>query len=332
MLAAELSGVNQKLEIIEVPNPKLENGEVLVQIKAAALNHRDNWIRKGKYAGLKFPIILGSDGAGIVVEAFNDEDQHWIGKEVIINPSMNWGDNDNFQGPEFEILGLPNNGTFAQFVKVKATQLFLKPNHLSFEQSAAFPLAGLTAFRALFTKANLQPKEKVLIAGVGGGAATFAMLWAINAGAQVYVTSSSDEKIKQALTLGAKGGVNYKTEGWADEIKSLSNGIDVIIDSALGDGFEHHFKYTNPGTRIVFFGATAGDLPSLNPRIIFWKQIQILGTTMGNAKEFEAMVEFINKHKIIPVVDEVFKLNDINDAFLAMENAKQFGKIVLSID
>ena len=129
-----------------------------------------------------------------------------------------------------------------------------------------------------------------------------------------------------------KGGVNYKTEGWADEIKSLSNGIDVIIDSALGDGFEQHFKYTNPGTRIVFFGATAGDLPSLNPRIIFWKQIQILGTTMGNAKEFEAMVEFINKHKIIPVVDEVFKLNDINDAFLAMENAKQFGKIVLSID
>jgi NADPH:quinone reductase-like Zn-dependent oxidoreductase len=332
MLAAELKGVNQKLEIVEVPKPKLDKGEVLVNIKAAALNHRDNWIRKGKYAGLKFPIILGSDGAGIVVEVFNDADKHWISKEVVINPSLNWGGNDNFQGPDFEILGLPNNGTFAQFVKVQATQLFLKPNHLSFEQAAAFPLAGLTAFRALFTKANLQPNEKVLIAGVGGGAATFAMLWAINAGAQVYVTSSSDEKIKQAITLGAKGGVNYKTEGWADEIKSLSNGIDVIIDSALGDGFEQHFKYTNPGARIVFFGATAGDLPSLNPRIIFWKQIQILGTTMGNAQEFESMVEFINQRKIIPVVDQVFKLTDINEAFLAMQNAKQFGKIVLSIN
>jgi NADPH:quinone reductase-like Zn-dependent oxidoreductase len=329
MLALELKGVDQNFEIVETAKPILEKGEVLVQIKAAALNHRDNWIRKGKYAGLKFPIILGSDGAGIVVETFNEQDKHWIDKEVVINPGLNWGNNDNFQGPNFEILGLPNNGTFAQYVKVLTSQLYLKPQHLSFEQAAAFPLAGLTAYRALFTKANLQANDKVLIAGVGGGAATFAMLWAINSGAHVYVTSSSNEKIKQAINLGAKGGVNYTEEDWAEQIKDLSNGIDIIIDSALGDGFQNHLKYTNPGARIVFFGATAGDLPPLNARIIFWKQIQILGTTMGNAKEFEAMVSFITKHQIIPVVDQVFDLKDANQAFTAMENAKQFGKIIL---
>ena len=332
MLTLELKGIEQNFEIVDVPKPVLEEGEVLVQIKAAALNHRDNWIRKGKYAGLKFPITLGSDGAGIVVETFNEQDKHWLNKEVVINPGLNWGDHDNFQGSDFEILGLPSHGTFAQFVKIKASQLHLKPKHLSFEQAAAFPLAGLTAYRALFTKANLKANDKVLIAGVGGGAATFAMLWAIHSGAEVFVTSSSNDKIKQAINLGAKGGVNYQENDWALQIKELSKGIDIIIDSALGDGFSNHLKYTNPGARIVFFGATAGDLPPLNARIIFWKQIQILGTTMGNNKEFEAMVAFINKYQIIPVVDQVFDLTDGNLAFDAIENAKQFGKIILRCD
>jgi zinc-binding alcohol dehydrogenase/oxidoreductase len=332
MLALELKGVNQNFEIVEIPKPILEKGEALIQIKAAALNHRDNWIRKGKYAGLKFPIILGSDGSGIVNQVFDGSDEHWIDKEVIINPGMNWGDDDDFQGSNFEILGLPNNGTFAQYVKVPASQLYLKPQHLSFEQAAAIPLAGLTAYRALFTKGKLKSKDNILITGVGGGAATFAMLWAINTGCNVYVTSSSDDKIDQAIKLGAKGGANYKEEKWAQKIKELSNGIDVIIDSSLGDGFQNHFVYTKPGARIVFFGATAGDLPPLDARIIFWKQIQILGTTMGNSQEFKAMLSFVNQHQITPVIDQIFDLKDANLAFSAMEDAKQFGKIILRLD
>jgi zinc-binding alcohol dehydrogenase/oxidoreductase len=331
MKALVLEDVHQPLQIKEVTKPVLKAGEALVNIKAAAFNRRDYWISLGKYAGLKFPIILGSDGAGIVTEVFDDIDEHWINKEVIVNPGMDWGPNENFQGPDFKILGLPDDGTFAEYVKVKVTNLYEKPSHLDFVHAAAFPLAGLTAYRALFTKAKLSPNDTVLIAGVGGGAALFALQWAIHFGAKVFVTSSSDEKIKKAIELGATDGVNYKQEGWDIKLKELAGGIDVVIDSAVGPGFAKHLTYANSGARIVLFGATAGDLPVLNARIIFWKQIQILGTTMGTTSEFKEMLQFINEHKIVPVVEEVFSFKDANDAIALMEKSNQFGKIVLEL-
>ncbi len=331
MRAAILEGINQNFIIKEVPKPQLNLGEVLIKIKAAALNHRDNWITKGKYAGLKFPIILGSDGSGIVEEVFDREHQNLVGQEVVINPGTHWGDNESFQSSDFKILGLPEDGTFAEYVKVKVESIYPKPKHLNFEEAASFPLAGLTSYRALFTKAKTTSKDKVLIVGVGGGAATFALLWAINIGANVYVSSSSEEKINHAIKLGAKGGVNYTKQGWDIELKELSGGIDVIIDSAVGDGFAKHFNYINAGGRIVFFGATAGDLPALNARVIFWKQIQILGTTMGTSKDFEEMLAFINTYKIVPIIDQIFHINDIDMAIQRMNASNQFGKIILTL-
>ena len=331
MKALVLEGIDQKFKLKEVSKPVLKSGEALVQIKAAAFNRRDYWITKGKYAGLKFPIILGSDGCGLITEVFDKTDESWLNEEVVINPGTHWGENPNFQSAEFKILGLPEDGTFAEFVKIKVDSLYKKPTHLNHVEAAAFPLAGLTAYRALFTKAQLQKTDTVLIVGVGGGAATFALQWAIAFGVDVFVTSSSDEKIKKAIELGAKGGVNYTHENWDQQLKELSGGIDVIIDSAVGDGFAKHLNYINAGGRIVFFGSTAGDMPVLNSRIVFWKQLQILGTTMGTNAEFKAMHQFISDHKIIPIIDKSFSFEKANEAIALMENSSQFGKIVLEI-
>lgn len=329
MKAIVLEAADKPLIWKDVEKPQLSSGEVLVEIKAAALNRRDWWITQGKYAGIKYPSILGSDGSGIVAEVGPDVDQTWIGKEVIINPSTNWGDHPDFQQKDFKILGLPENGTFAEFVKVGAEYLYPKPAHLTWEQAAAIPLAGLTAYRALFTKGKAQKGDKVLIVGVGAGTGSFALQFAVAAGCQVFVTSGTSEKIEAAKALGAATGVNYKAQDWADQLKQLAGGFDVIIDSALGEGFAKLLDLCNPGARIVFFGGTAGGIPALDARKIFWKQLQILGTTMGTQEDFKTMLELINQHKIFPVVDEVFDLANAEKAVRKMDDSAQFGKIVL---
>ncbi|GAB2702376.1 zinc-binding dehydrogenase [Mucilaginibacter koreensis] len=329
MKAVVLTGKDEPLSIQEVEKPTLASGEVLVQIKAAALNRRDYWITIGQYAGIKYPSILGSDGSGVVVEAADEAGQAWLNKEVIINPSHDWGEHPEYQAADFKILGLPEEGTLAEYVKVRAEYLAEKPAHLTWEQAAAIPLAGLTAYRALFTKGRLKKGDKVLVSGVGAGTGSFALQWAVAAGCQVFVTSGSGEKIEQARKLGAAAGVSYKAQDWAEQLKELAGGFDVIIDSALGDGFAKLIDLCNPGARIVFFGGTAGNIPELNGRVIFWKQIQILGTTMGTIEEFTAMVNLVNEHQIVPVIDEVFPMAQAQQAVDKMGNSAQFGKLVL---
>ncbi|TWR29718.1 zinc-binding dehydrogenase [Mucilaginibacter pallidiroseus] len=330
MKAIVLESAENPIVYKEVDKPVPGPGEVLVKIKAAALNRRDYWITQGKYAGIKYPTILGADGAGIVAEA-GDANSDWLNKEVIINPSHNWGEHDEYQGKDFKILGLPEDGTLAEYVLTKAEYLYPKPAHLTFEQAAALPLAGLTAYRALFTKAKAQKDSKVLIVGVGAGTGTFLLQFAVAAGCQVFVTSGSGEKLEQAKQLGAAAGVNYKAQDWADELKHLAGGFDVVIDSALGPDFSKIPNLCNPGARIAFFGATAGNIPEIDARMIFWKQLQILGTTMGTQAEFAAMVDFVTQHQIVPVIDEVFPLANAKEAFQKMGAAKQFGKLVISI-
>jgi zinc-binding alcohol dehydrogenase/oxidoreductase len=331
MKAIVLESAENPIVIKEVAKPVLQAGDVLVQVKAAALNRRDYWITIGKYAGIKYPTILGSDGAGIITEIGEGVDSTLIGKEVIINPSHNYGDNPDFQGKDFKILGLPDDGTFAEYVKVRAEYLYNKPAHLSWEQAAAIPLAGLTAYRALFTKGKAKKGDKVLVVGAGSGTGTFVLQWAVAAGCEVYVTSGTAEKIERAKQLGAVAGVNYKDADWDTQLKQMAGGFDVLIDSALGEGFAKLPDICNPGARIVFFGGTAGDMPAINGRKIFWKQLQILGTTMGTEAEFGAMVDFINDHKIVPVIDEVFEMDNAEKAFAKMAHSTQFGKIVLKI-
>ena len=332
MKALVLDGINQPLQLKDVADPVAGPGEAVVELKAAALNHRDLWIQKGQYAGLKFPIILGSDGCGTVESCGAEEDWSWVGREVIINPGLDWGARKEVQADAFRILGLPDDGTFAQKVKVPVSALAERPVHLDAAQAAALPLAGLTAYRALFSRAGLREGERVLITGVGGGAALFALQFAVAAGATVFVTSGSDDKIKRAVELGATGGVNYKADKWADALKAQAGGgFDVTVDSAGGTGFSQLIELAAPGGRIAFFGATAGDPPKFPMRRVFWKQLSILGTTMGSPEDFAEMTAFVSEKKIVPLASHAFPLAEGNDALAAMEKADQFGKIVLTL-
>lgn len=331
MRAVQITAVNQ-LVIAEVPAPLPGTGEAIVSIKAAALNHRDVWIKLGQYAGLKYPCLPGSDGAGIVTSVGDGVDVSWIGREVIINASFGWGSNERVQGPQFSILGLPRDGTFAEQVAVPVEQLAPKPEKLSWEQAAAVPLAGLTAWRALVTRAEVHVGEKVLVTGIGGGVALFALQFAVAHGADVWVTSSSEDKIARAVSLGAKGGVNYKEAGWGPKLTGLAGGgFDVIVDSAGGEGFEALLDIGAPGGRIVFFGATRGNPPLLPMRKVFWRQLSLLGSTMGSPSDWWAMTSYLARHRLIPVISEVLPLDRADEAFAMMEQGGQFGKIVLRI-
>lgn len=332
MKAIVLPALNHPLQIEEVALPEISQNEVLVKIKAAAFNHRDVWIQKGQYGGIRFPVILGSDGSGIVEKVFDTENEKWIGKEVLINPSMNWGNNPRVQSKEYVILGTPVDGTFAEYVKVEARLLHNKPEHLNFEQAAALPLAGLTAWRATMTRAAVKNGENVLITGIGGGVALLCMQFAIAAGCNVYVTSGSDEKIQCAVKMGVKAGVNYKKENWDKELKNLSAGFDAIVDSSGGETFSKLADIAKPSGRIAMYGATLGEFNSGIPAKIFWKQLDILGSTMGNDDEFVNMINFVNMHKIIPVVDSVFSFNQAQSALEKMSKGEQFGKIILAVD
>jgi len=312
---------SKPLTVEEVKNPA---GEIIVQLSHAALNHRDVWIQKGMYAAIEYPAILGSDGVGKVIL-----DGDWKGKEIIINPNINWGDSQHHQSKTYQVLGMPSQGTFAEQISLRADRLVEKPSHLSNEEAAALPLSGLTAYRALFKRANASSNDKVLINGVGGGVALFACQFAIAAGCEVYVTSSKQEKIDAAVALGAKAGFNYKEDDWVTKAKAVG-GFDVIIDSAGGEGFKNLVKVSKSGARIAFYGGTHGNI-SINPQVVFWKQISILGSTMGSDVDFNEMVNFVNHHKIKPVVDSVYKLADGQAAFDKMAAGKQFGKIVLEI-
>jgi zinc-binding alcohol dehydrogenase/oxidoreductase len=315
-----LNALQQPLALEETPPPSPQAGQGIVHIKAAALNHRDLWITKGLYANIQMPCVLGSDGAGL-----------HEGRAVVVNPSFNWGDDPRFQGKSYAILGMPSEGTFAEQVAVPLEKIRPMPAHLSFEQAAALPLAGLTAYRALFTKCQARPNDKVLISGVGGGVALFACQFAIALGAKVYVTSGSDDKIEQAIKMGALGGANYRKDGWEAALADMAKGFDVIIDGAAGSGFAKLVKLCAPGARISFYGATKGAITDLDPRTVFWKQISIFGSTMGNDAEFDQMLHFVERHRLVPMVDSVFSLETANDAFARMEKGQQFGKIVLKI-
>ena len=295
-----------------------------MRLRAAALNHRDVWIRKGQYAGLRFPVVLGSDGVGTVARGPDG----WVGKDVIVNPALHWGDREAAKSDDFRILGLPDDGTFAQEVLVPVVNLVEKPAHLDDAQAAALPLAGLTAYRALFSRARLQPGERVLVTGAGGGAASLALRFAVAAGARVWATTSGAAKLARATAMGAERVVDYREEGWA---QALGESFDVILDSAGGEGFLKLIDLAAPGGRIVFFGATAGDPPAFPMRQVFWKGLSILGTTMGSPNDFRSLVEFVETHQIVPDVDETFPLDKVNDALDRMASGAQSGKIVLTI-
>jgi NADPH:quinone reductase-like Zn-dependent oxidoreductase len=325
-------GSAEQLHLETVADPQPGPGEAVVRLHAAALNHRDLWIRKGLYAGIKLPIILGSDGAGEVAAVGIGADPSLVGKQVLINPGLDWGENDRVQGNHFRILGLPDDGTYAEYVKVPATHVHRKPAEWTWHEAAALPLAGLTAFRAVVTRAQVQPGEHVLVTGIGGGVAVAALQISRAKGAKVAVTSGSDAKLERAKLLGAIGGVNYKNADWTKALIDLTcGGPDVVIDSVGGETLAKAVEIIKPGGRIVTYGATTGPIPQLEIRRVFWKQLSIFGSTMGTPREFAAMLELYATSGIRPIVDQSFPLAEAAAAHRRMEEAGQFGKIVLAI-
>jgi zinc-binding alcohol dehydrogenase/oxidoreductase len=330
MKALVITDKQKPVEVWEMAELKVGPGEAIVRVHSAALNHRDVWIQKGQYAGLNYPIVPGSDGSGVVESA--DGRWDWVGKEVIINPSLDWGGSLGYQDPgSFRILGLPDDGTFAEYVKVPLRNLVEKPAHLSFEEAAALPLAGVTAYRALMTRAQVRSGEKALITGIGGGVALFALQFAVAAGAEVIVTSGSADKLDKAMAMGASAAVNYLDKGWVEKLKSLAGSFDVIVDGAAGDGVNDLFDLAMPGGRVVLYGATRGNPTNVVARRIFWKQLNVLGSTMGSPVDFISMINFVQQHRIRPVVDRVFPFEDGEAAFRWMDDGMQFGKIVIKV-
>lgn len=323
-------GGPEQLRYEEVPTPAPGPGEVLIQLKAAALNRRDVWIRMGMQMADRLPLIPGSDGAGLVAQVGAGVGHVKVGEAVVINPSLQWGDREDRPSPSFKILGGPDPGTYAEFIVVPAENVFPKPSPLSFEEAAAMPLASLTAWRAVITRGQVRPGDRVLVLGIGGGVATFALQIARLAGATVIVTSSSEAKLERARELGADLAINYTSEDWEKIVLDRTGGgADVVIDSVGKETWGKALRALRPGGRLVSFGATTGRETPVDIRHVFWNQLSILGTTMGSPREFAAMLHLYEAGRLKPVVDSVFPLRDAPAAHARMDAGQQFGKIVL---
>lgn len=320
MKALLFKTAHQPLVYGDVPDPTPAKDEVILKIEAAAMNHRDNWMTMGLYPKLTPDVIPGSCGTGIV-----------DGKAYLINPNIDWGSDPSYpDNSSYNILGMPHNGTFAEYIAVKRDRLIPRPGHLSVEEAAALPLAGLTAYRALFNKGGTNSQKRVLINGIGGGVALFAFQFALAAGAEVFVTSSSAGKIAKAIEMGAAGGIEYTDENWSRSFVKQFGKVDVIIDSAGGKSFGSLLKVSKPMARIAVYGGTRGTI-QLSPPDLFFKEIEIVGSTMGSDIEFTEMVKFVETHAIKPIIDSVHPLSDHELAYGRMREGKQFGKIVFRL-
>ena len=321
--------LDSKVHLVELPKPVCQPNEVLIRIKAAALNHRDEWCRKGLYPNIQDGIVLGSDGAGIVEQIGTGVDSQLLGQEVMLNPALHWGENERAQGKNFEIIGMPRNGTFAEYVVVPADRVFPKPYHLSWEEAAALPLAGLTAYRAVAVQGKLKAGDQVLVTGIGGGVAQFAAQFVLALGAKLFGSSSSREKRSAALALGASDAFDYSVDNWSAAALESSGGMDLIVDGASGDTLSQLMNIAKPGGRLVFYGATRGNPPQLEARKLFWNQLQLIGTTMGTDHDFSEMLALVDSLQLRPRIDAVFPLKDAGLALDRLKEGLQFGKIVL---
>ncbi|MDK8179785.1 zinc-binding dehydrogenase [Paenibacillus sp. UMB4589-SE434] len=300
------------------------SGDVLVKLKAAGLNHRDLFLMKAR-TEQDAPLILGSDGAGTIVEVGEGGDKDSIGKDVVLNPTLNWPITDEV--PELPvILGSPSEGTFAEYVVVAAQQAVEKPAYLTWEEAGVLPLAALTAYRALFTRGELKAGQHVLIPGIGSGVATYALLMAKAAGAHVTVTSRSEYKREMALKHGADLALDSQ-EDWSKALHGEK--VDLVIDSIGPATFSKYFDVVKSNGRIVTFGASSGDVIQFPIRALFFPQISIIGTSMGSSEEFAAMLRYMNEHAIRPVIDRMYPLEETVLAFQRMKNGEQFGNIGL---
>jgi zinc-binding alcohol dehydrogenase/oxidoreductase len=317
----------QGLSLGEFKEPEVDMGNVKVKLKTAGLNRRDLMVLT-RHKEDKPPLIVGSDGAGIVVETGSDVKGISTGDEVIINPGLGWRNNSDVPPAGFEIVGLPDHGTFAEYITLPAENIVVKPKHLSWEEAGVLSLAALTAYRVLFTRAKVKDGDTVLVPGIGSGVGTFLLKFAKAAGAKVIVTSRSKEKLEKAEALGADITLLTNSD-WNEELKDEK--VDIVIESIGRATFEKSLKAVRKGGTIVTFGATTEDEVEIDIRQFFYGQYNLLGSTMGSGEEFSEMLQFIADHDIHPVVDTVYSIEDYEDAFLRLKNSENLGKIAFRI-
>ncbi|KAJ7038785.1 hypothetical protein C8F04DRAFT_1088487 [Mycena alexandri] len=318
------------------PIPALKPGEILVKMGAVAFNHRDLWIRKGMYPRIAIGSTFGSDGAGTVIATADPADP-LLKQRVFLTPMRGWESNPDGPESNFGILGggsFPSLGTFAEYVVVQRAEVIPTPAHLNDEQMAAWPLAGLTAWRSI-ALAHVSRGKTVLITGIGGGVAILALQICVAMGAAVYVTSGSQEKIDKAVKLGAKGGVRYSEDSWPDALGALlkqhRKQLDAVIDAGGDEIMIKTSQYLKAGGRVVCYGMTAGPTISMTMREVMRGQ-QLIGTMMGSRADMVAATDFLAQHKIIPVVATVLPgLAAAADGFKTMEKGSQFGKLVIKV-
>ncbi|WP_053219859.1 zinc-binding dehydrogenase [Virgibacillus senegalensis] len=311
----------------DVKEPRVDQGMVKVKLQTAGLNHRDLNIPKRRGSQPE-PLVLGSDGAGTIEEIGEGVSSFKIGDEVILNPGLGWYDNSEAPPEGFEILGMPDNGTFAEYIVLSAEHVEKKPAFLTWEEAGVLALASLTGFRALFTKGNLQPGQTLFIPGAGSGVATFLIQFAKVKGARVLVSSRSGKKREKALELGADRAIDTNVD-WREALSDEN--IDLVIDSVGRATFNRSLDVLKKGGRIVSFGATTEDEININIRKFFYGQYQLFGSTMGSREELRDMLRFIEEHNIHPVVGNTFALKEAQAAFDYLQEGKQFGKVALRI-
>jgi NADPH:quinone reductase-like Zn-dependent oxidoreductase len=329
-----------KLQLVDLPKPEAGPDDVIINVKAVALNRLDEWVRNG-LPGLKLPMpfLLGSDVAGIIDSVGAGVTQFQAGQRVTINPGW-WDTTCEFclRGDEplcvnFKIFGEHLNGGYAEFMRVPQRNVLAMPDDFEFVETCAAPLAFQTAWRALMTRGRLRAGEDVVILGAGSGVSTAAIQIAKYAGARVFATSHSDEKLERARELGADIGVNYTTSEWEKEVFRITNkrGADVVVDSVGEATWLKSLRALRKGGRLITYGATTGPNPAEEIRLIFWKQLEIIGTTMANRGEFMDAMRLVFERKFKPVVDVVLPLERAAEAHERLARNEQFGKIVLTV-
>ena len=333
-------GSIDNVEVMDVPSPSAGPGQVVINVRAASINHLDIWVatRRGQISPGK-PLILGADGAGTIAQVGPDVADYKVGDEVLINPGRWCGQcvacarDEHSECDSYGILGLSAEGTFAEQVVVSAEALALRPEHLSWMEAAALPLVHLTAWRMLISRARLQAGQTVLIHGIGGGAALAALQIARMHDATVIATSSSEEKLQRAKELGAAKLINYRQADVTEEVMKFTDqrGVDVAFDTVGAATLPANLAVLRKGGSMVICGVTSGAEAPIDLQQVYWKQLNLLGSTMGNAAEFSQMLKAVTEHRLIPVMDKLYPLSDVREALRRMDGAEQFGKITLEI-
>jgi NADPH:quinone reductase-like Zn-dependent oxidoreductase len=333
-------GVEQ-LRYEDAPDPEVTSPrDVIVKLEAAALNHIDIWVRLGA-TGIKIPMphILGADGAGVIVEVGSEVRSVSAGDKVCLYSFTGCGECEfclsdrDFMCIRVRSLGERLDGTYAQYIKVSPENCFTIPSYMPFDEAAAFPLVFVTLWRMLVTNARLQPGESLLIIGIGGGVASGGLQVAKRIGARVIVTSGSDEKLERAKALGAEHGINHRQTNFAEEVRRLTDnrGVDVVLDSVAGEAWQKSLHSLARGGRLVTCGATAGGEPNDDVNTMVSKELKIYGSTLGSREDFRQLLSFLDATQIHPIIDRKFPLSEAHDAQQRMEEARQFGKILLQI-